>query len=388
MAKRGVVALATSMFVISTSMGIANPIVPLYAEKLGATYTDLGLIGVAWSAPYIVFPVLAGMWSDKIGRLRCFLVGVLTSTIVPLLLLLSSSPLHIALTRLFHGIGMSFLWAPGEAFISDVTSEEERTRYLGFFNASWALGFFLGPMMSALIVDEVGYVGVFLLSFSVGVFSAPILLAAKEPSGVKQRAQVGVLKQVKKAVARGLPFYVVITASSIVLAIVYSLYPAYLSDMALSDSEVSTIIGILAAARALGFWSMGVVPHLNELKAIAAGLAMQVAASLLIVEACGFLPVALIIALIGYAAGIQIPCATSLISKKLRREVAVSLGVLESMFGVGWVIGPGIGGFLADYTSWSGAPYVFMGLVSLASLAYFLMSAMRASQEKQREPSQ
>ena len=55
MSRRGVVSLAASMFVISTSMGIANPIVPLYAEKLGASYTDLGLIGVAWSAPTAFF---------------------------------------------------------------------------------------------------------------------------------------------------------------------------------------------------------------------------------------------------------------------------------------------------------------------------------------------
>ncbi|MEM0320751.1 MAG: MFS transporter, partial [Candidatus Nezhaarchaeales archaeon] len=75
MSKRMIAALTLSMFIATTAMGIVNPIVPLYAKKLGATYTDLGLIGVAWSAPYCVFPILAGMWSDKVGRLKLFLVG-------------------------------------------------------------------------------------------------------------------------------------------------------------------------------------------------------------------------------------------------------------------------------------------------------------------------
>jgi len=374
MSKRSITALALSMFVISTSMGIANPIVPIYAEKLGATYADLGLIGVAWSAPYCIFPILAGMWSDKIGRLKSFLMGVITSAIVPLLFIFSTTPFHIALIRLFHGFGMSFLWAPGEALISDVTTEEERTKYLGFFNASWAMGFFLGPMISALIVDRAGYPGVFWASFILGIFSAPILALAGGDVKARYPTKGSVLRQIEKAIVRGLPFYMVITASSIVLAIIYSIYPAYLSSLTLSDAEIATIIGVIAATRALGFWSMGLMPRLNERKVIAIGLALQMVASILVIEAYDYLFIALVIALIGYAAGIQIPSATSAISRILKHEVGLSLGVMEAMFGIGWVIGPGIGGFLADYTSWSGAPYIFMGLVSAVSLIYFIFS--------------
>jgi MFS family permease len=46
--------------------------------------------------------------------------------------------------------------------------------------------------------------------------------------------------------------------------------------------------------------------------------------------------------------------------------------MMESMFGIGWVVGPGVGGVLADYSSWSPSPYLFMALVSATSLAYFV----------------
>ena len=144
--------------------------------------------------------------------------------------------------------------------------------------------------------------------------------------------------------------------------------------MTLSDAEISTIIGVVAATRALGFWSMGLMPKLNERRIIALGLALQIIASILVIGAYDYLSVALVVALIGYAAGVQIPSATSMISRILRHEVGLSLGVMEAMFGIGWVIGPGVGGFLADYTSWSGAPYIFMGLVSIASLIYFVLA--------------
>jgi len=113
-------------------------------------------------------------------------VGILTSTVVPLLLLTPKSPFDIALVRLFHGVGLSFLWVAGEALISDATKEEERARYLSLFNASWAMGYFIGPMISASIIERAGYVGLFWLSFYVGLTLLPVLLLAE---GALSRAE-------------------------------------------------------------------------------------------------------------------------------------------------------------------------------------------------------
>jgi len=67
-----------------------------------------------------------------------------------------------------------------------------------------------------------------------------------------------------------------------------------------------------------------------------------------------------------------VPASTSAISRTLGKEFGLSLGMMESMFGIGWVVGPGVGGVLADCTSWSPSPYLFMTLVSATSLAYLI----------------
>jgi len=77
-------------------------------------------------------------------------------------------------------------------------------------------------------------------------------------------------------------------------------------------------------------------------------------------------------AMAGYAIGVLVPASTSAISRTLGREFGLPLGMMESMFGIGWVVGPGVGGVLADYSSWSPSPYLFMALVSATSLAYFV----------------
>ncbi|MCS7140206.1 MAG: MFS transporter [Candidatus Nezhaarchaeota archaeon] len=374
--QRIVVALILSIFIICTSMGIVNPVVPIYAEKLGATYTDLGLIGVAWSLPYCIFPILAGMWSNRIGRLRSFLIGVVTCTIVPMLFTISSSLLHIALTRLLHGFGMSFLWAPGEALISDVTNEDERAKYLGLFNASWSLGYFLGPIVCALVIDEVGYFGVFWLSFIIGIPSIFIIILLRED--VKAGQSIGgglLLQQFKRVFVVGSHLYVAIISSSVVLAMIYSIYPAYLSGLSFSDSEISMFIGILAATRALGFWSISIMRRINERKLIISYLLLQTVTSILVIEARDFSSIAVVMALMGYATSVQIPVIMSMVSRLLKGEVGLPIGVMEAMFGFGWVMGPGIGGFFADYTSWDGAPYLVMSLISALSLIFFALQS-------------
>jgi len=372
MSKRSVVALTLSMFVITTSMGIANPVVPLYAKELGATYTDLGLIGVAWSAPYCLFPILAGLWSDRVGRLKVFFVGALMSLVVPLLLSASKSPLDIALVRLFHGVGLSFLWVTGEALISDVTREEERIRHMGLFNASWAMGYFIGPIISASTIERVGYVGIFWTSFYVGLASPVMLLLAREEIRPIRSTRGDVAGRVREALSRGSAFYLAAIASSIVASIIYSIYPAYLRELRFTDSEVSVIIGVVAAARVAGFWSTTVISGFSEKRAVYLGLSLQVVASFIVISARDLTSAALAVAMAGYAIGVLAPASASAISKTLGRESGLPLGIMESMFGVGWVVGPGVAGILADYTSWSLSPYLFMALVSMATLAFFV----------------
>jgi MFS family permease len=354
-------------------MGMVNPIVPLYAKDLGATYTDLGLIGVAWSAPYCFLPVLTGLWSDRIGRLKVFLVGVMTSAVVPLLLLASKSLLDIALVRLFHGVGLSFLWVPGEALISDVTKEDERARYLGLFNASWAMGYFIGPTISASIIERVSYAGIFWASFYVGLTSPLALLLVRSDVRPGQAMEGGVASSVKEALSKGSALYLAVMSSSIVMSIIYSVYPAYLRELRFTDSEVSLVVGVVAAARAVGFWSSTIISGLSERGIVYLGLSLQTIASFFIVFVHDFVLVALTVAMIGYAIGVFVPASTSAISKTLGKEFGLSLGVMESMFGIGWVVGPGLGGVLADCLSWGPSPYMFMALVSAASLVYFVI---------------
>ncbi len=59
--------LAMSLL-FGTSYGMYNPIFPVFVtDELGATYEDLGLIGMVTFLPYVLVPILMGISMDKIN---------------------------------------------------------------------------------------------------------------------------------------------------------------------------------------------------------------------------------------------------------------------------------------------------------------------------------
>lgn len=130
-----------SMFLISLCMGSYNPLVPLYAEKMGATYLDLGVIGAIFAVPHIFLPLSIGGFLDKFGRKYFYFAGIACSTLGAILLVFTSNLFHIALVRLFGGIAYSLLWPSADSLISDVSSMKNRTRAMGLFSFSFRLDF-------------------------------------------------------------------------------------------------------------------------------------------------------------------------------------------------------------------------------------------------------
>lgn len=168
--------LYASMFMITLSTGSYSPLIPLYAQKLGASFYDLGIIGTVFSLPYVFLPLIIGSISDKFERRYFFLLGVSSTTIVAWLFTFASNVQHIIIIRLFNGIAYAFLWPIMEAMISDTTSKEKRTMAMGRFFSSSALGFLLGPLIGGVILQEFGFYYLFTTAGILGLMAVFIAL--------------------------------------------------------------------------------------------------------------------------------------------------------------------------------------------------------------------
>jgi MFS family permease len=129
---------------------IILPLLPFYAEKLGASPTAVGLLVSAFAFCQLLSGPFLGRWSDRIGR-KPLLVVSQAGTLVSRLLLASAGTLWLVyLARIIDGLTAGNL-VLAQAYISDVTEPQNRTRAFGLIGISFGVGFLLGPAISGAL---------------------------------------------------------------------------------------------------------------------------------------------------------------------------------------------------------------------------------------------
>ncbi|MEM9558147.1 MAG: MFS transporter [Acidobacteriota bacterium] len=130
--------------------GIVVPILPFYAESYGASATVLGLLLTCYAAMQLVFAPIWGRLSDRVGRRPVMLSTVAGTALALLVLGLAPSLLWLFAARLLAGIFGANV-SVASAYITDVTAEDERAKYMGLLGASFGVGFILGPAIGGLL---------------------------------------------------------------------------------------------------------------------------------------------------------------------------------------------------------------------------------------------
>jgi DHA1 family tetracycline resistance protein-like MFS transporter len=130
--------------------GIVVPILPFWSERFGANGLLLGMLVASHAAMQFLFAPRWGRLSDRIGRRPVMLITIAGTALSLLFLGLADSLAQIFLARLLSGIFGSNI-SVATAYLTDVTEEADRTRWMGMIGASFAVGFTLGPPIGGLL---------------------------------------------------------------------------------------------------------------------------------------------------------------------------------------------------------------------------------------------
>ena len=143
---------------IGISYGMHNPILPIFAsETIGATYSEIGAIGVANFAPYIFVPLFVGILLDRFNRGWILTAGVALNAVSTYALSIVHTVPEIMVCRIGTGIAHAFFWPPCEAIISSVSSGAERVRNIARFVGFFVAGFTIGPLLGSLLLSSAGF---------------------------------------------------------------------------------------------------------------------------------------------------------------------------------------------------------------------------------------
>jgi MFS family permease len=148
---RASLAILFSVIVLDLiGFGIVIPILPFYAEAYGANATILGLLLTSYAGMQFLFSPLWGKLSDRIGRKKVLLLTMAGSALGLLILGWAPNLFFLFLGRIVSGtFGANISVAT--AYVSDVTTEENRARGMGLIGAAFGIGFILGPAIGGIL---------------------------------------------------------------------------------------------------------------------------------------------------------------------------------------------------------------------------------------------
>jgi len=352
---------------------IILPLLPFYAEKLGASATVVGLLISSYAACQLIAGPILGRISDHVGRRPVLIVSQM-GTFVGFLILAGANVLWVVfLSRIIDGLTAGNL-SLAQAYIADVTAPKDRAKSFGVIGIAFGIGFLIGPAISGFL-SQYGYAYPILAAAALSVTSILctfFLLPAVAPTPPGEEvdaealpapagARLGILdwkgyvEYFRRPGLSGLLWQFFLFAFS---------FATFVSGFALFAQRRFTFDGqpwgpkqigyVFAYVGFLGIILQGgligrLVKRFGERRLVWSGfLAATIGFGLL-----GFtyhLPALLAISAISsYGTGVLRPALTSLITQQAgRREQGVVLGLTQSLTSVSQIIAPIIAGMLID----------------------------------------
>ena len=157
------------VFIDLLGFGLILPLLPFYADQYGATPLVVGLLTAIYAAAQLVGAPILGRLSDRFGRRPILLISIFGTFLGFLLFGIADSIGGVIASWLDGNANIVILAilfisraldgftggniSVAQAYITDVTDEENRARGLGLVGAAFGLGFIVGPAMGGFLSE-------------------------------------------------------------------------------------------------------------------------------------------------------------------------------------------------------------------------------------------
>lgn len=136
-------------FVDMMGLMIIWPLLPLYADKLGATPTVVGLLAASFPVAQLVSSPIWGYVSDRYGRRPALLVGLGSSAIAYVVFGFAHAVWLLFASRFVQGLGGGTTGVV-QAYVADTMLPRERAKALGWLSAATSAGVIIGPAIGSI----------------------------------------------------------------------------------------------------------------------------------------------------------------------------------------------------------------------------------------------
>tara|TARA_A100001037_G_scaffold74129_2_gene66354 strand:+ start:21755 stop:22987 length:1233 start_codon:yes stop_codon:yes gene_type:complete len=208
--KHALAFILITIFVDTVAFGVIIPVLPKLIAQLGETSIAEaaayggGLMFVFALAQFLFAPVIGNL-SDRFGRRPVLLVSLAALGMDYVIMGFAPSLWWLFAGRLVAGMAAA-TFATANAYVADITHEEDRAARFGLIGAAWGVGFVMGPAIGGLLgesglrVPFFAAAGLALANVIYGLMVLPETLARdkRRPFDWKRANPVGALKAVRQ----------------------------------------------------------------------------------------------------------------------------------------------------------------------------------------------
>lgn len=351
------------------------PVLPILSTHYGATPFQVGLIMSVFSLMQFLFSPFWGKLSDKYGRRPILIYCLLGEGVSYLILAQSQSLEMLFVARIFTGFfGASISTA--SAYVSDITSPENRTKGMAIIGAAFGLGFLFGPaigggltLLAKKYSDDQGFILTFsaypvaLLCFLTFIFAYFFLVESKErkktgdEKDTRKQLQ-NILEMFRKPVLG--PLMLIFAVSTLSMAMMESTLVLFMKDKfnwGIAEASFGFAYVGICIVFTQGYLVRKLIPKFGEKSIIRAGLIGMAVGFALIALANNIWIMGIAMTCISVGSAFTNPSILGSVSLITHADQqGVTLGTTQSLSALGRVIGPAFGTLLFGAISIS-APF-------------------------------
>jgi DHA1 family tetracycline resistance protein-like MFS transporter len=377
-----VVILFFIVFIGMVGFGIILPIFPFYAERVGASPTIITWTMSAFTVGQAISAPIWGRLSDAYGR-RLVLILTMFGSALSYVMLAYADDLWLVITsRVFGGL-MAGNIAAAFAYVTDITTEENRPAGLGKVGAAMGLGFIFGPALGGLLagpeVETANFLRPALTAAAVSLITMVgtiIFLPESLPKADRKPlfgARNGSPQVSLAAVNRSglLKLIVAVLVFYVGMSQMESIFPIWAKDMfSMGPRDIGGVffvIGLIVVIMQGGLIGPLSRRFGEQPVAIAAGVFFAIGLACMGLATTSWM---LWVSLVPFAIGVGLfnPTVSSMVSKTVSaNERGAIMGRYQSASALGRVIGPLLCGPLYTFVGMS-APFILGAAIMLPVL--------------------
>ncbi|WP_042165448.1 MFS transporter [Paenibacillus gorillae] len=158
------IALAIGLLAVGLDLTILNLALPTLAADLHSTSSELQWYADAYTLVFAAALLPAGLFGDRWGRKKLLLAGLLLFGAASLICAYAPSSEMLIAGRALLGFGAALIVPMSMAIIPVLFEEEERSKAIGVWVLSNAIGIPLGPIAGGWLLNHFAWGSIFLIN--------------------------------------------------------------------------------------------------------------------------------------------------------------------------------------------------------------------------------